>query len=173
MVLKKDIKRITLSSIFSALIVVLILLGSFIDVLDITVAAICTLAIYIIQIEIGGKYPFLVYITSSILCLIFVPMTTATLYYVAFFGYYPVFKKKLAKLPKLLKKILCLVVFNGIMILLMLLFKTVFSLQNEPIELYVVLLISINIFFICFDHVLDLFYYIYMKKLRSFINLKL
>ena len=171
--MKKNIRKTTVSSIFSALIVVLILLGSFIDILDITVAAICTLAVYIIQIEIGGKYPLLVYITSSILCLIFVPMTTATLYYVAFFGYYPILKKLMSKLPKIVRKAVCLLFFNMIMILLMILFRTVFALQNEPIELYAVLLISINIFFICFDYMLDLFYFIYIKKLKKFINLKL
>lgn len=171
--MKKDIRRITISSIFSALIVVLVLLGSFIDILDITVAAVCTLAVYIIDIEVKGKYPLLVYITSSILCLIFVPMTTATLYYVAFFGYYPILKKLFVQLPKLIRKLLCLVIFNAVMILLMLLFKAVFALQNEPPELYIVLLISINIFFLCFDYLLDLFYFIYTKKLRKFINLKL
>ena len=163
----------TVSSIFSALIVVFIMLGSFIDILDITIAAICTLAVYIIQLEVGGKYPLLVYITSAILCIIFVPMTTTTLYYISFFGYYPILKKALSKFPKLLRKIICVIIFNVIMILLMLLFKTIFALQNEPIAIYIVLLITINVFYICFDYLLDVFHIIYIKKLKKLINLKL
>ena len=170
--MKKNVRRMTVSSIFSALIVVFILLGSFIDILDITVAAVCTLAVYIIQLEVGGKYPLLVYITSAVLCLIFVPLTTATLYYVSFFGYYPILKKAFSKLPKLIRKIICTVFFNIVMILLMLLFKAVFALQNEPAELYIVLLISINVFYLCFDYLLDVFHIIYLRKLKKIINLK-
>ncbi|MBO4950931.1 MAG: hypothetical protein J6E38_07955 [Clostridia bacterium] len=165
--MRKDIKKIALSAIFSALIVVLILMGTFIELLDITVAAVCALTIYIVQIETKEKYPILVYITSSVLSLIFTPLSTATLYFVGFFGYYPILKQKLIKFKKQIRKLISILVFNVAMISLMLLFKAVFALQNEPAVMYVLLLITSNVFFFCFDYLLDVFTFIYIKKLRD------
>ncbi len=165
--MRKDIKKIALSAIFSALIVVLILMGTFIELLDITVAAVCALTIYIVQIETKEKYPILVYITSSVLSLIFTPLSTATLYFVGFFGYYPILKQKLIKLKKQIRKLISILVFNVAMIALMLLFKAVFALQNEPPLMYALLLVTSNVFFICFDYLLDVFTFIYIKKLRD------
>ncbi len=165
--MKKEIKKITLSSLFSAMIVVLILIGTFFELLDITVAALCAFAVYIILIEAGFKYSFLVYLTSSTLCLILTPMSSATLYFVGFFGYYPVIKIKLRKLKKHSRKLICLLLFNASMIALMLLFKAVFALQNEPIYMYILLLATSNVFFFCFDYLLDVFTIIYFKKLRN------
>ena len=165
--MKKEIKKITLSSLFSALIVVLILIGTFFDLLDITVAAVCALAVYILLIEAGLKYSFLVYLTSGVLCLIFSPMSSATLYFIGFFGYYPIIKTKLRKLKKHLRKLICLLLFNTSMIALMLLFKAVFALQNEPIYMYVLLLVTSNVFYFCFDYLLDVFTVIYFKKIRN------
>lgn len=165
--MKKEIKRIALSAVFSALIVVLILLGTFIELLDITVAAVCALAIYIVLMETKDKYPFLVYLSSSVLSLILTPLSTATLYFVGFFGYYPILKKSLSKQNKHIRKLICVLTFNIVMILMMLLFKTVFALQNEPPLMYILLLISSNVFFFCFDYLLDVFSFIYYKKLRD------
>lgn len=165
--MKKDIKKIALSAVFSALIVVLILIGTFVELLDITVAAVCALAIHIVLIETKSKYPFLVYLTSSALSLILTPLSTATLYFVGFFGYYPILKQKLKNHKKIIRKLICALIFNAVMILLMLLFKTVFALQNEPPMMYMLLLITSNVFFFCFDYLLDVFTFIYFKKLRD------
>ncbi len=165
--MKREIQKISISAIFSALIVVMILIGTFIEVLDITVAAVCSLIIYIVQIEAKGKYPMLVFLTSSVLSLIFTPLSTATLYFIGFFGYYPIIKKLFSKLGKGIRKIICIIIFNAAMIFMMLLFKTVFALQNEPFAMYAALLITLNIFFLCFDYLLDVFIFIYLKKIRS------
>lgn len=165
--MRKDIKKIALSAIFSALIVVLILMGTFIELLDITVAAVCALTIYIVQVETKEKYPILVYITSSVLSLIFTPLSTATLYFVGFFGYYPILKQKLIKFKKQIRKLISILVFNVAMISLMLLFKAVFAMQNEPPLMYALLLVTSNVFFICFDYLLDVFMFIYIIKLRD------
>ncbi len=170
--MKKSIKKLTLSSILSALITVLIIIGSVIELLDITVAAVCSLVVYISMYECKGKYPYLVYSVSSILCLIFASMTTATLYYVAFFGYYPILRYSLRNLSSKLRKLICALIFNIIMAVLMLTFKALFGLQGEPYGIYFALLLTVNIFFFCFDRLLDLFYIIYIKYIRSKINFK-
>ena len=104
--MKKEIKNISLSALFSALIVVLIMVGTFIELLDIMVAAICSFAVYIVQIEAGRKYSLLVYITSCVLSLIFTPLSSATLYFIGFFGYYLIVKDKMQKMNKYIRKLL-------------------------------------------------------------------
>lgn len=165
--MKTEIRKIALSAVFSALVVVMILLGTFIDVLDITAAAISCLVVYIVQLEAQGKYPFLVYLTSSVLSLIFIPLSTATLYFIGFFGYYPIIKLLLIKKNKKVRKLICAFIFNVATIILFLMFKAVFALQNEPLGMYIALLITVNVFFLCFDYLHDVFAFIYFRKLRN------
>ena len=54
--IKKEIRLIAVSAIFSALIVAMLILGTFIELFDITVAAICTFAVRIILMEAKKKY---------------------------------------------------------------------------------------------------------------------
>ncbi len=171
--MSKEIRKISLSSILAALSTVLIIAGGVFEILDMTSAALGALIVYIADIEIKGKYPFLIYATTCILSLIFMPLTTATLYYIAFFGYYPIIKKAVKKLPKLYARIICFVVFNLSMLVIMLLFKTIFAMQNEPVLIYVLLLITLNVFFICFDYVLGVFSVIYIHKIKPKLNFKL
>lgn len=169
----KEIRKISLASILSALSTVLIVAGSFFEILDMTCAALACLIVYITDIEIKGKYPFLVYITTSILSLIFVPLTSATLYYIAFFGYYPIIRKAFSKFKKLYRKLFCLGVFNVAMAVILLMFKAVFAMQNEPYWMYLLLLATLNIFFLSFDYVMDFFIIIYLRKIRPKLNFKL
>ncbi len=170
--MKKDIRNITLASIFAALSVAMIVLGSFIEMLDLTVAAFCALTVYISMIEIKGKFPFLIYLSTSILSLVITPLSTAVLYYIAFFGYYPIIRQKLKKAGKLVAKAICFLIFNITMILLFLLFKKIFALQNEPAFMYAILLLTANLFYLCFDYALDVFAFIYIKKVRPKLKLK-
>ena len=165
--IKKEIKLIAVSAIFSAFIVAMLILGTFIELFDITVAAICTFAVCIILMEAKKKYAFLVYFTSSILGIIFVPLSTATLYFIGFFGYYPIIKQLLIKFPKLIQRIIGLIIFNVTMTALMLLFKTIFALTGEPAYMYILLFVTLNVIFICIDYLLDIFPFIYVKKIRN------
>ena len=162
-----------MSAVFTALIVVLNLLGTFIDILDFTTAAICSFAVLIVMLEAKKKYAIMVYIASGILSFFLIPLSTATLYYIAFFGFYPILRMITSKMPKILRKTICILVFNMIMALIMLLFKTVFALQNEPFYIYLLLLVALNIFFIAFDRIFDIFPFLYMKKLRNKIKFML
>lgn len=170
--MKKEIRNISLASIFSALSVALIIAGTSFELLDLSVAALCSITVYISMIEIRGKYPLLIYATVSVLSLIFMPMSTASLYYITFFGYYPIIRHKIKQKYKAISVLICLLIFDITMVLTLLLFKTVFSLQNEPAFMYIILLITANIFFLCFDYALNIFAFIYIKKIRTRLGLK-
>lgn len=170
--MRKEIKNISLASVFSALLAAFVILAGAFELLDLCCAAICSVIMYVSMIEIKGKYPFLIYITTSVLSLIFVPMTTSCLYYIAFFGFYPIIRHKFKKIGKTLSKLVCLCLFNITMVLLYLLFRTVFAINNEPAIMYVILLITANVFFVCFDYALDVFAFLYIVKIRPRLRLK-
>ena len=171
--IKKEIKLISLSAVFTALIVAFNMIGTFIDILDFTTAAICSFAVLIVMLEAKKKYAFMVYLASGILSALLVPLSTATLYYIAFFGFYPLVRHYTAKLHKTLRKAVCFAIFNILMALIMLLFKAVFALQNEPYYIYLLLLAALNIFFFAFDRLYDVFPYLYIKKIRNKIKFML
>jgi hypothetical protein len=109
---KKTTRRIAVSALLAALGVVLLLLGSFVQVLDLSMAVIASLLVVFAVIEIGGKYPMLIYAVTSVLSLLLLPVKTAALIYLAFAGYYPILKAVLeGRLTKLLAWALKLVIF--------------------------------------------------------------
>lgn len=81
-----------IASILSALGVVVVWLGSVIEVLDLSAVAIASFAIAFAHIELKGYYPYLIYVTTSALLLIIMPIKAATLMYVCFGGVYPTVK---------------------------------------------------------------------------------
>ena len=88
----KATRRLAVSAVLAALGVVLLLLGSLVQVLDLSMAAIASLLVVFAVIEIGGKYPILIYLVTSVLSLLLLPVKTAALIYFVFAGYYPILK---------------------------------------------------------------------------------
>lgn len=109
---KKTTRRLAVSAVLAALGVVLLLLGSFVQVLDLSMAAIASLLAVFAVIEIGGKYPMLIYAVTSVLSLLLLPVKTAALIYFVFAGYYPILKAVLeGRLPKPAAWLLKIVIF--------------------------------------------------------------
>jgi len=111
---KKATRRLTASAILAALGVVLLLLGSFVQVLDLSMAAIASILVVFAVIEIGGKYPMLIYAVTSVLSLLLLPVKTAALIYFVFAGYYPILKAVLeGRLTKPVAWLLKVVIFGA------------------------------------------------------------
>ena len=87
----------------SALGVVILGLGSVIEVLDLTFAMFASLLTVYAVIEIGGAYPWLIWIVTSTIALLLLPLKTPVLFYALLSGYYPILKqkieRKMARLP--------------------------------------------------------------------------
>ena len=98
-----QVKYLTVSAMLSALGVVILGLGAVIEVLDISVAVIASLLITYAVIEIGGAYPWLIWVVTSIIALLLLPLKTPVLFYALLTGYYPIIKQKIerrmARLP--------------------------------------------------------------------------
>ena len=98
-----QVKYLTVSAMLSALGVVMLGLGSLVEVLDLTFSVIASLLIVYAVIEIGGAYPWLIWIVTSTVALLLLPLKTPVLFYALLTGYYPILKQKIerrmARLP--------------------------------------------------------------------------
>ena len=147
------IRTTAISALLAALTSVIVIIGSSFEALDLSCAAAASLIIQLCLTEIDAGHAFMIYACSAVLSFLAMPMTSCTLYFAAFFGYYPLVRKLIAKYIK--RKIsyyaLLFAFYNMVMIALFVLFKSVFGVQNEPVYLYVLLLLSANLFFGCFE----------------------
>ncbi|MBE6592701.1 MAG: hypothetical protein E7642_01760 [Ruminococcaceae bacterium] len=109
---KNDTKRLTVCAMLAALSVVLLYFGSVIEVLDLSMAVIASLACIIAVIEYGKSAPWAIYGVTSLLSLILLPNKTPAAFYAIFFGFYPILKEKFEKRGKVLCWVLKEAVFN-------------------------------------------------------------
>jgi hypothetical protein len=75
-------------------------LGAFVEVLDFTASALCSLIMMFVFIEIGSPYTFFVWIATSVLGLIFFPHSLVSVTYFLIFGIYPILKAYIEKLKR-------------------------------------------------------------------------
>ena len=80
------------AGVLVALSVIILYLGSAIEVLDLTMSAIVSLLVVVIVIEMGYNYAWLTYLATSILSLLLLPQKTPAIFYTCFMGFYPIIK---------------------------------------------------------------------------------
>ena len=98
---KKTTLRLTLSAIICALGVILLWLGGMVQILDLSMAVLVSMLVVFAVIELKGKYPYLIYVVTSVLTFLLLPVNSAGMAYVLFAGYYPIIKALLEKhLPR-------------------------------------------------------------------------
>lgn len=172
MKLQEQIKNTATLSIVSALITVVLILGGFFDLLDFTCASVSAFIIHVICSEKGYKSATLVYCVSAVLSNLFLPLRSCPIIFTAFFGYFPILRIYLSKKIKSSRLVyaILLALFNGVMCLLYILFKEVFGIDGEPIGMVIALLVSANVFYICFEllmrRIMILYNYYIKKKLK-------
>ncbi len=106
-------KKLTLSAVLAAMGVVLLLIGAFIEILDLSMAALASFFCIFAVIELGGGHAVMIYAVTGILSVIMMPQGLGGWFYLLFFGYYPIVKEKLERLFKPLAFFLKLLVFNA------------------------------------------------------------
>jgi len=126
-----------------------------------------------VVVELGTKTAVMAYISTSILSIFLVPDRQAVMIFVAFFGYYPIVKQKLEKLPGRALEYACkLLLFNvgmvgGVLFMVYLLGMTqAFEGIREQRYAPLLFLFAGNILFFIYDMALTQYYTIYVEKLR-------
>ena len=169
MKLKNTIKLTAVSSLLSAFMTVVILIGSLFDMLDLICASVCSIIIHIINKKSGTKTAIMIYAVSSVLSFILLPLRSCSLYFIAFFGYYPIIREYIFKKIKFqfVSSALLILIYNITMILLYVLFANLFGLNNEPVYMYIALIITSNIFYFAFDLLISRIMIIYDYKIAK------
>lgn len=158
-----------MAAVVSALSVVTLLIGSLVQVLDISMAVIASLFVVFGVIELRGPYPYLIWGVTSLLSLLLLPVKSAALIYFLFAGYYPIVKALLeGHLPRLLAWVLKLVVFNLVLGLVVLLaVKVVFAEIPPEWVKYWWLLFALEPVFVLYDIALTRLITTYILRWRE------
>lgn len=171
---RETIRKTAYSSIIAAVITVIIMVGSVLDIVDLAAASLCALIIHIVYNETGWKSAFLIFAVSSCLSLILMPMRSCPILFVFFFGYYPILRAYLYKRIKIkaLSYTIIILLYNSVMFILFTLFKSIFGITEEPVYMYVLLLITSNVFFISFELLMRRIMILYTYKIKKMFKLK-
>lgn len=169
------IKRMTVSAMLIALGVLFLFLGSLLDVLDLSTAALASLLVVYAVLELRGAYPFALWIGTSFLGMLLLPQKSPVLFYALFAGYYPIAKAALEKrLPRWLSWILKLIIFHVSLALFALVLKlffpgelsSYFETLRLPFALYGLSLVCFVLFDILLSRLIPLYYNRLQKLLR-------
>ena len=162
-------KAIAFSSLMTALGVSILFIGSVIDTLDMSSAAIASLLICVCVIESGNKLAFSVYLATALLAFLILPVKTAPFVYLIFFGYYPLLKRLFEKLPSFLSFALKFISFNIAIFLFIFAAKELLFPDIEKVHFYLILLLNVILFTL--DLAQSLFVVAYVKQFRRRLRL--
>ncbi len=177
-------KKLTLSSALAALAVVVLTLGSLVEVLDLTVVFIASLAVAFAVVELGTPWQWLTYLVSGLLAVLLVPNKFAAVEYAAMVGFLPILKYYVEKLPRALSFFLKIAAFNalytcvmcvGIWVLGMPMESiSIFGITVNPTGVWILLYVLGNIAYILYDYLLtrlSVFYeYKYRKRVQKWLS---
>ncbi len=171
-------KKITFCAIVSALGVICLFLGSVTQVLDLTAVAVVSFFCIVTKLELGGFYPYLVWLVTSALSLLLLPDKFAPLIYALFGGIYPILKSYIEKLPSVISWVAKIITFNILFTAIILLCLYVFHIPDTSLGFNILVYAVCNGAFILFDvactKLLTLYIFRFRKRLRldKFFNKK-
>lgn len=167
----KNTKRLTVCAMLAALGVVILYLGSLVEVLDLSMAVLASLCCIIAVIEYGKSAPWAVYGVTAILSLILLPAKTPAAFYTVFFGFYPILKEKLERLKRPLQWLLKEVIFNVALVIMgfavYFLSTTGDNLLLENPLIIAATVVMAELAFVLYDIALTRLISFYIIKLRS------
>lgn len=89
-------------AVLCALAVVMLGLGAVVEIIDITAAAMASLALLPILLCYGAKYAWLSYAVTGVLGVLLMPQSLGAWMFAGLTGFYPIIKQKLDRLPRIL-----------------------------------------------------------------------
>lgn len=176
--MKRQSTKVALCGIISSVSVVLMFMTGLVPFLTYTLPAVSGALLAIIVIEINKKWATGAYIAISLLSLLIVANKEAAMFFVAFFGYYPIIKEVIEnKLPKILEWVVKLLLFNVAAVAAYAVIIYVFGIPFDELEEYgkysvLILLAMGNVIFVLYDYCMtSLITLYYQRWQKSFHNL--
>ncbi|MFA5561559.1 MAG: hypothetical protein WDA00_02835 [Eubacteriales bacterium] len=159
-------KKLTLSALLSALGVVILSVGSLLEVLDLSTVFVASLLVVFLQIELGTPWQWLTWGATALLALVLLPNKFCAYGYLIG-GMYPICKYYLEKLPRVPATIAKCALFNVLAALLLWVSLWLFGLPEMRLGLYLPLMALLaNAVFVCYDLVLTRAALLYCRKYR-------
>ena len=166
----KRTKKITLSALFCALSVVVLLVGSFLQVADIALSMVASAILMLALVEIGQPFAVMIYFATSFLSFLFLPSKFIAAVYFAFSGLYPIIKRFFDAKGRAVSILLKVVYFNAALALALVGARFLFPLEVNGEKYTVGFLLAYfvvaNIAFWLFDAVLKRGTMLYMVRYR-------
>lgn len=157
----------------SALGVILLYVGSVIQVADLSMAVLASLLCVFAVIEYGKTAPWLVFGVTSVLSLVLLPQKTPAVVYTLFFGFYPILKERFEKFDRIRCIVFKELVFNAALIVILLAMKFLFlEFADIPFMLYLIAIVLCEAVFLVYDFALTRLISLYVYKLRKRFRIK-
>lgn len=157
----------------SALGVILLYVGSVIQVADLSMAVLASLLCVFAVIEYGKTAPWLVFGVTSVLSLVLLPQKTPAVVYTLFFGFYPILKERFEKFDRIRCIVFKELVFNAALIVILLAMKLLFlEFTDIPFMLYLIAIVLCEAVFLVYDFALTRLISLYVYKLRKRFRIK-
>lgn len=157
----------------SALGVILLYVGSVIQVADLSMAVLASLLCVFAVIEYGKTAPWLVFGVTSVLSLVLLPQKTPAVVYTLFFGFYPILKERFEKFDRIRCIVFKELVFNAALIVILLAMKFLFlEFTDIPFMLYLIAIVLCEAVFLVYDFALTRLISLYVYKLRKRFRIK-
>lgn len=147
-------RRMATCAMVSALCVVMMVLGGILELGMYAAPMIAGLCMIPVGKLYGRKYQCMVWVTAGVLSFILVPHVEQNLMFLGFFGWYPIVQPMLQKLPKVLRLLCKLVLFNAVIISIEALVMYVLVPESMTFIFAAVLLILANVTFVLYDFVI-------------------
>ena len=114
--------RMVTCAILCALSTVALAIGTILEIIDLTAAAMAAVIVLLIYLCYGARYALLSYAVTGALGVMLMPQSLAVWSYIGLMGYYPVIKSRLDRLPRILAWLVKLLLFCVVMSLCLVVF---------------------------------------------------
>ena len=163
----KSSKKIAFAGIFAALCVIFLFVGSVLQTLDLSAAAMASIVVLVAYIELGKKWSFGVYAVASVLSIILLPYKTAAAVFAMFAGFYPIIKEYLNKIrPFWLSVTVRVISFNVLLTLMVFISLRFLGIEDDFFGFNIILYLLANATFILYDFALERIAVYYLKRIK-------
>lgn len=172
---KNHARKMALGGIFSAVSVLIMLMGGMLPIATFSAPAFAGLCIIPIIAELGTKLALIAYAAISILSFLLVPDREMVLFFILLLGYFPVIQPYLQKIKNhILRYIIKLALFNASLAIIYAILLTLFTTPEAMQQLLhyswwmlAGMLILANITFILYDILIDKVRIIYKYRIQN------
>ena len=164
----KNTKRLTFCAVCVALGFVILMLGAFIEVLDLSAAAFAGMLAVMVVIELGGRWAWPTFLATGLLALLLLPARLPALFYLLFAGWYPIAKERIERLKFCpLRWVVKMLALNAAAVVAFLAAKYVLMIPDAVADWTWLLLLMLNGAFVLFDIALTRLISLYIFRLRG------